>query len=400
MRIGLLLLAAGRKAGGPETYEVQLVHALARLAPETDFFIYVTNEEARAAIGIEQSNLHYRLLRPENRWIALSWGIRRRMQQDAIQLLHCTYAPPLFGARYIFTMHCVSNLVHPGFYGRYKSARLNFLQLRGLRRAQEILCVSGFVRQQLSARFGVSAARSSVVHNGIDPAFSPSPDLGARLRLRDRYGIRKPYLLYVGKLQRRKNIARLVEAYTSFRNREGVDMHLVMAGRPTETDQAANIAIQRSGFADDILQIGYVPPPTADSASLLPDLYRCAHMFVLPSLFEGFGLPVVESMACGTPVLCSNDTSLPEIAADAALLVNPLSVQEISAGMSQLHHSAELRALLVRRGLERARCFTWDQCARQTLASYRRALGAQDAALVTPCVPKRAPAAERRTTPS
>jgi glycosyltransferase involved in cell wall biosynthesis len=375
MRVGLLLLAVGRRAGGPETYEVELVRALARLDRDNQFFIYTTEDGADEAIGVHQSNVHYRRIAPRNRWLALSFGLRLQMRHDHIDLLHCTYAPPLFASRHVFTMHCVSNLRHPEFYGRFKAARLNALQRRGLQTATEVLCVSGFVRAELAAHYHLPPDRSCVVYNGVDPLFNSTPQPGAMRYLHERYGIRKPYVLYVGKLQSRKNIPRLIAAYNIFRKREGTDLQLVLAGRRTE-DAGLDAALRNSPYAADILELGYIAPPGPNGRSDLPTLYRSARLFAFPSLFEGFGFPIVESMACGTPVLTSATTSLPEIAHDAAQLVDPYSVEEIADGMVRLHCCEELRTGLIQKGLVRSSHFTWDLCARSTLAAYQRACSA------------------------
>jgi len=380
MRIGILLLAAGRKAGGPETYEVELIRGLALLEREKQFFVYTTEDGAEAEIGVRQSNFHYRLLKPRNRVMALTFGIHLQMRRDRIDLLHCTYAPPPFASGYVFTMHCVSNLEHAEYYGRAKGIRLNLLQRRGLLRAKEILCVSSFVSHELNASYGVPLKKTSIVYNGVGESFKPAHAPGSTDLLRSRYGISKPYILYVGKLQARKNITRLVKAFNLFRewssreDRGGADLQLVLAGSRSEPGAGFGEAIGNSPYRADILEIGYIESPSTGPNSHLPTLYRHARMFVFPSLFEGFGIPLIEAMACGTPVLASNVTSLPEVAGDAALLVDPLSVHEIALGISRLHNDEELRRQLIQRGFARARRFTWEQCAQQTLAAYNRAL--------------------------
>jgi alpha-1,3-rhamnosyl/mannosyltransferase len=377
MRVALLLLAAGRKAGGPETYEVELLRHMAHLDRETQFFAYTT-EDAEDAIAVRRTNVHYRRLKPKNRWLSLSFGIHRQMREDKIDMLHCTYAPPPFASDYIFTMHCVSNLYFPEYYGRFKALRLNLLQLLGMSRAREILCVSIFVQDELAKTYKVSRRRMSVVYNGVDKVFQPFRVKGLQCLLKQRFDISKPYILYVGKLQSRKNLVRLIEAYNRFRDRCAASgsqpLQLVLAGRRTDEDTAIGDAMHESPYTSDILEVGYVGSPSVEPGSDLPALYRGARMFVFPSLFEGFGFPPVEAMACGVPVLCSNTTSLPEVVGDAALLVDPLSADAIAGGMQRLHTDEDLRSALIERGFERARQFTWERCATETLAAYRRAL--------------------------
>jgi len=373
MKIGLLLLATGRRAGGPETYEVELVRGLAQIDTQNEYFIYCTEENAPQVVGIQQENVHYRVLRPRNRWLGLLFGLQLQMKRDGVKLLHCTYAPPPLGSDYVFTMHCVSNLVHPEYYDKTKVARLNVLHRRGMKQAKSILCVSGFVRDQLIGNYGVESARTSVVYNGVGKEFHVTASEENSRYLATKYGINKPYILYVGKLQARKNILRLTAAYELFRRTQKTETMLVMVGRRTETDEGISEAIARSPFSSDILHIGYTPPPGQGQPSDLPILYGSARMFVLPSLFEGFGIPLVEAMACGVPILTSNTTSLPEIAGDAAILADPMSVESIAQGMCQLESSEDLRRELIARGLDRVRLFTWENCARQTLHAYSEA---------------------------
>lgn len=320
-----------------------------------------------------------------------------------MDVVHCTFAPPPFASEYLFTMHCVSNLEHPEYYGRSKGFRLNLLQYRALKKAKEILCVSSFVRYELSANYGVPRDRTCVIYNGVDPKFRPPSDGQSFELLRTKYGITKPYILYVGKLQSRKNIVRLIRAYSLFRRRSEsdgrpADLQLVLAGKRTEADAGIGDAMKESRYSADILEIGYVASPSTSPTSDLPLLYQGADMFAFLSLFEGFGIPLIEAMACGTPVLSSNFTSLPEVAGGAALLVDPLSVYDMATGMITLHNDQELRRKLRDSGLARARQFTWENCAMQTLNAYERYFNRR--AVASPANEQAempAPVAERRT---
>jgi alpha-1,3-rhamnosyl/mannosyltransferase len=376
MKIGLLLLATGRQAGGPETYEAELVRSLAKIDQQNEYFVYCTEDAAPQVIGVKQENVNYRLIRPRNRWAGLLVGLHAQMWGDGVDVLHCTYAPPPFASDYVFTMHCVSNLVHPEFYGRSKVARLNALHKRGLGKAKRILCVSDYVRQQIIQNYGVEESRTSVVYNGVCQEWYRPGSSDADQSVLRKHGIDRPYILYVGKLQARKNILRLLKAYELFRNECSSDTLLVMAGRRTETDVGIDEAIAASQYSNDIRHIGYLPPPSPGMSSDLPSLYRGARIFVLPSLFEGFGIPLIEAMAAGIPIVTSNITSLPEIAGDAALLFDPLSEESIAERLVTLERSPELRVELVKRGQKRAGLFTWDACARQTLEAYELALPA------------------------
>jgi glycosyltransferase involved in cell wall biosynthesis len=218
MRIGIFILAAGRQAGGPEIYEVQLVRALARIDPSNDYLVYCTSPEAAAAVGPLPRNFTVRVLRPALRTLSVALTLPRFLAADRVDFFHSTYAPPPFPNRpFLFTMHCVSNFAHPEFYPAFIRWRLNALQRVALRRASAILCVSDFVSRYLREVFRIPAERLSTVYNGVGPEFFPVPAEEARSRVAAQFGIDSPYLLYVGKLQARKNVVGLLHAYARYR---------------------------------------------------------------------------------------------------------------------------------------------------------------------------------------
>jgi len=202
-----------------------------------------------------------------------------------------------------------------------------------------------------------------VVYLGRDEALAPVRDPAELARVRARYGIGERYLLYVGTLQPRKNLARLVDAFTRLAGDPALTgVQLVLAGKPgwLADDLAPRVA--RLGLAGRVLFPGYI----ADAD--LPALLSGALAFAFPSLYEGFGIPVLEAQSCGVPVMTSNNSSLPEVAGDAALLVDPHDVDAIAEAMRRLVTDDALRAELVRRGFENVKRFSWEKCARETLA--------------------------------
>lgn len=375
LKIGILPLAAGRKAGGPETYEVELVRSLAALDRRNEYFVYCTSPAVAQAIGVEQENFIYRRLWPANRWIALSTMLPVQLLRDGVNLLHCTYAPPpISSVPYVFTLHCTSNLAHPEFYGKSKAFRLNTLQRMGLKRARYVMCVSQFIRNYITGEYHIPDDRTGVVYNGVGRDFKHLPASETKQILSERFGIDYPFILYVGKLQARKNIIRLIQAYAQYRRARKTDVRLVLAGARTETSEGIDEAIAENDLQQSVVQLGYVAPPTEKGSPELPALYGACRMFVLPSLYEGFGIPLLEAMACGAPVVTSDTTCLPEVAGGAALTVNPLSVESIAEAMFVVDNDPEARERLIQRGLRRAAEFSWDRCARETLGFYERGL--------------------------
>jgi glycosyltransferase involved in cell wall biosynthesis len=370
MRIGILILATGRNAGGPETYEVELIRALARIDRKNEYVVYCTNQEGIDGIGVTAENIACRVLKPASRWVSLTVTLPALLKKDGIEFLHCTYAPPPWPTRpIVFTMHCVSNFQHPEFYPSTIRWRLNALQHIGLKRAKSILCVSDFVQAYLHEELKVENHRMIRIYNGVGSEFRAIPPRDARDYLAHHLGMDYPYLLYVGKLQARKNLIRVIRAFAEFRNATRSIAKLVLAGKRVQTSEGIDETIQELGLQSKVVFLGYVPQPSVVPHSPLPYLYSGAEMFVFPSLYEGFGIPVIEAMKCGTPVITSSVTSLPEVAGDAAEIVHPESVEEIAAAMARVQHPS-VRETLVRRGLDRARQFTWERCAHDTLAAY------------------------------
>jgi glycosyltransferase involved in cell wall biosynthesis len=367
MRIGVLVLMAGREAGGPETYEVEMLRALAAIDRDNEYIVYCTGDEAPRAIGIVQDNFRYHVLGPRPRAISLTLSLPAQLIRDGVDFLHSTFTPPPISVRpEMLTMHCLSSFVHPEFYTPLIAWRLNRLLTMGMRRSKCVLCVSQSTADDVHERFGVERSRLAVAYNGVSPKFHPVDRLEAESLVRDRLGIEGPYALFVGKLEPRKNVMRLLEAFARFKRDTQSDTRLLLAGNRTRVTPAIERQIADLGIGDAVIQPGYVP------SELLAPMYSAARMFLLPSLWEGFGIPIVEAMACGTPVLTSNVTCLPEIAGDAAVIVDPHSVDSIAEGIARLDASPELRSTLIKRGWHRAPLFTWTNSARSTRAAYER----------------------------
>jgi glycosyltransferase involved in cell wall biosynthesis len=366
VKVGIFILATGRKAGGPETYEVELIRGLARIDTQTEYFIYCTSVDAEKAIGVHQPNITYRVLRPAARAISVAITLPRWMASDGLDFFHSTYAPPpLPNKPFLFTMHCASNFEHPEFYPTFIRWRLNGLQRVALRRAGFFLCVSNFVARYLREKIHLPAERLAITYHGVGAEYSLACRRDA-WRMVAQLGIHDPFLLHVGKVQARKNIVGLIHAYARFSKETRSQAKLVLAGKKVETSEGVDEAIMALGLQKAVVQLGYV------SQSLLPYLYGAAEMLVFPSFYEGFGIPLLEAMACGCPVVASNVTSLPEAAGDAALLVDPNSTEQIAAAMAEIDGNPQKRNELIERGLKRAPLFTWENCARETLEAYRR----------------------------
>jgi glycosyltransferase involved in cell wall biosynthesis len=271
--------------------------------------------------------------------------------------------------RTVVTIHDMGYLHFPEAHTPMHRRYLRLSTLWSARAADRIIAVSGATRDDLVRYIGVRPDKITVIHHGVSKRFQPVTDPEVIQATRARYGIGERYFLYLGTVQPRKNLVRLIRAFASMMAGDHGTRHinrnerLVIAGKPgwltTEIEQ---VATQQFGANQDALVFtGYIPDED------VPALLSGALGFVFPSLYEGFGMPVLEAMACGAPVLASDSSSLPEVAGNAALLVDPTDVGAIATGLALLANDAALRADLRARGLAHAAQFTWEQCAAKTL---------------------------------
>jgi glycosyltransferase involved in cell wall biosynthesis len=314
-------------------------------------------------------------VRAPSRALRLVWEqavLPRRLRRLGIDVLHSPHhTTPLApsGRRRVVTFHDLTFFLLPGRYP--VSRRLYFQTMTRLsaRVADAVIVPSEAVRQDVRRILRMRPERVFVIPEAAGPAFHPQ-GAGAVEAVRRRYGLEGPFLLSVGSLEPGKNRERLLQAFARLRAR-GLEHTLAVVGQRAWRYEGEAPLAQRLGLADSVRFMGYVP------AADLPALYNAADLFVFPSLREGFGLPALEALACGTPVVASNVSAVPEVVGDAALQVCPYDVEALANAIERLLGDDGLRADLRARGLERAAGFTWEKAARQTVEVYRRAVGAR-----------------------
>jgi glycosyltransferase involved in cell wall biosynthesis len=300
----------------------------------------------------------------------LAFGLVAAARNHGANVIHTTYAAPFTTTvASVVTVHDVSFLRHPEWFTLRDRAVLNAGVRASVKRAARVIVPSGHARDELCALLGIAPERVLVTPEGVDDRFAPADGERPRSARTDvlfrRLGVRPPYVLALGNLQPRKNLARLVEAWALLAG-SGADAghRLVVAGGFRGRRDSAPARAIALGIGDRVVFPGRI------RAADLQTLYAGASVFVFPSLYEGFGLPVLEAMACGTPVACSRVTSLPEVAGDAAALFDPQDPRDIAAVVGALLADQALRAELKERGLRRAAGATWRACAELTAAAY------------------------------
>ena len=287
-------------------------------------------------------------------------------------LLHYPYfaAPLITSLATVVTVHDLIPLILPEYRASALVRLYVALVAAATKRARLLITDSAASRDDLISRLAVPPSRIRVVHLAADERFRPTDDPSSIARVRRRYGLPDEFLLYLGGLDRRKNVPRLLEAYALAR-RQGLALPLVVAGslpKPSPLFPDLRGHVDRLDLRRCVVFCG--PGDDEDT----PLLFQAATAFVFPSLYEGFGLPPLEAMASGAPVVCSNSSSLPEVVGDAALTVDPEDVEAISAALVTVSRDASLREELRRRGLARAAQFSWQRTARETLAAYEEAV--------------------------
>ncbi|HWS52737.1 MAG TPA: glycosyltransferase family 1 protein [Pyrinomonadaceae bacterium] len=372
MRIAIDAHSVGTGLAGNETYAASLVEALAEVDAENRYTVYVTRPEAEARFAGRWPHVGVRKTLPHTPLVRIPLTLSAELRLRPVDLLHVQYtAPPLAPCPVVATVHDLSFEHLPETFKRRSRAQLRLTVRRTARAAAHVIAPSEFTRRDLVETYGLDPARVSVIPLAAGEQFRPVADAGELARVRVRYGIGGEYVLAVGSIQPRKNLARLVRAYSDLRRERGRSNlpQLVLVGKRAWLYGETLRAVEESAARDSIILTGYV------SEGDLPALYAGALCFAYPSFFEGFGLPPLEAMRCGTPVVAGDRASLPEVVGDAGLLVDPFDTGALGRALGRLMDDAQLRENLRTRGLERAAAFDWRDTARMTLQVYRRVAG-------------------------
>lgn len=362
---------------GTENYSFYLAQALAKVDQQNDYMLYFREKpDLKTLEEITHKN-------PKFQTKIIPWprlwtqgGLALECLRYPLDLLfvpaHTLPVIRRLSLRSVVTIHDLGFEYLPEFHQFPQKLYLDKATKFAARYATYLIAVSEATKQDLIRRFDVPAGKIAVVYEGVDKARFQVPDIDSRVsRVRKSYGIAGEYVLFVGTIQPRKNLRRLIEAFARvFSRRRGFgDIKLVIAGRPGWMFEGIYSAPRDFGVAGSVKFLGHV------SDEELVALYRGAKCFVLPSLYEGFGLPVLEAMTAGVPVVTSGTSSLPEVGGDAAVYVNPNDVESIAAGMIKVIDGGDaFRSSVISRGYFQAEKFSWENCAVETLRVFERVI--------------------------
>jgi glycosyltransferase involved in cell wall biosynthesis len=380
MRIGIdCSLVPGERVGIGQ-YSYQLARALSHIDHANEYllypvFYYTFHPQYRQALLPQAANMRvaYRrfprsilraLRHPRAPWITKEWLLG---QVDVVHSM--SFSAPRFRCgrkRLVVTIHDLSVLTHPECHTQENIAHAINGTRDAVAWADALIAVSQHTQHDLVERMGAPPEHVAVIYEAPNPQCVREENPAILAQVRRTYNLPRHFVLFVGSLEPRKNVKRLLVAYGLLPPALRREIHLVVAGGKGWLNEDIRPTVKELGLEEQIHFIGYVKEVD------LPAVYSLATVFAYPSLYEGFGLPVLEAMQCGTPVLTSNVSALPEVAGDAALLVSPTDVDEVADGLTRLLEQADLRAELRTRGYTRARMFSWERCARKTLAVYQR----------------------------
>lgn len=371
MLIGLDATPVWGPPVGQYTYMACLIKAMLELKTDHKFAVYCRREIPKV-LQPYTDRATFRMCGFKNRKFCEQICVPRHASSDGVDVLHTCWSMPFFYRRKsVFTIHGLEWRTHPDIP---LHSNLNLMYYRfsienTCRRATRLVAISEFIKDAFVDIMHVPEERIDVVYHGVDrDSYHQVTDEARLAEIRKKYSLPERFVLFVGAMVANKNLPRLLRAFAATKHENAMTgSKFVIVGGGAWNSKPLYSLVSELGLQDDVIFTGYVP------ADDIPGIYSLSTIYAFPSLVEGFGLPVLEAFACGTPVLTSNVTAMPEVAGDAAVLVDPLDQEAISEALLKLMGDDELRRALVEKGFKRADEFTWEKTAKKTLAVYEKA---------------------------
>lgn len=365
MRIGIDARLVYYSRAGIGQYILQLTDALASQCDRDEFIMLQSRKDDTTITDHPYFN-RASIWTPSHHPLE-QWTLRFEVNRLSLDLLHSPdFIPPLSrNCRSVITIHDLAFLLYPHFLTK-ESARYYGQIDQAVRSADHIIAVSHSTKRDLIRLLGVSERKITVIHEAANKIYRPIDKRIARQRVAQDYGIDYDYILFVSTIEPRKNLPTLIQAYQKLSDSYKCDERLVIAGTKGWLSEEVFTSIEKLGLKDKVRFLGRVP-----SEALL-HLYNAAILLVHPSFYEGFGLPPLEAMTCGVPVIVSNVSSLPEVVGDAAEMIDPNEADELTVAMHRVLTNEAHRRCMIDKGLKRAANFSWQRAAKETLEVYRR----------------------------
>lgn len=366
----LLSLGENYRSAGASWYIYNLLCHLPAADPDLRYTAFLYEPRFSPRPGMRVRRPRWSTATP---WKRIAWeqvAAPVASRREGVDVFHAMafVAPVMVQSPTVITIFDLSFLLFPTAFKAINRLYLRAMTQFSARRARRVIAISEHTRQDVIVRLGVPAERVQTVYCGVDPSFHPLPP--ARVEaFRQRKGLPERFILFLGTLEPRKNVSRLIDAFAFLVASSPGDLtnlHLVVAGGKGWFFESIFAQVQELGLTERVHFVGYVP----EREKCL--WYNAATCFCYPSRYEGFGLPPLEAMACGVPVIVSNTSSLPEVVGNAGVTVSPEDTPALSEALHRVLTDATLRAELSERGLEHARRFSWDRAARQTTTIYRQ----------------------------
>jgi len=369
MKVGIISERLNRPMTGVGTYTYNLIKEISKICPIDCIYLidYTNHKELNLLNKIIIGSFVARFPKKSYIWHLYSQFKLRKNNYD-LDIIHSpensTLVTKLIFPKKIITVHDIRQRVFPEFN---IETLLSYLFLQSsLKSADKIIAVSNSTKNDLINYFHVPANKIQVIYEAADQKFRQLNHDEINF-VKQKYGLNFPFILYVGNLSKHKNIPNLIKALYNIKQMD-CPHKLVIAGKKKWKYEEIFDVIDKLGLHDEVIFTGYVPEED------LPGLYNAATLFVYPSLYEGFGLPPLEAMACGCPVITSNTSSLPEVVGDAGIMVDPHDVDELSNVMMKVLSDNILRKELITKGLNRSKMFSWEKCAKETISLYKETL--------------------------
>lgn len=372
MKIGIDIRLIGKKRTGDEAVFFNLVKSLAEIKSDDQYFLFTDrdpkkDQELRAEIEKLKlaDNFKVIFINSPNRFWWNLWALPHFLSKNPVDVFHTQYIAPFWlpkNVKLILTIHDISFNFFPQFIKKSDLFFLKTLIPRSLKMAAKVIAVSEFTKKEIEKYYHISSKKVIAIYNGVDFELFNKKITQTKLEeIRKKYNLPEKFLLYIGTLQPRKNIPVVIEAL------KDLDLALVLAGnrKAHNFDPKIDDTIKKNDLSEKVIFPGWIDEEDK------PALLQMAAYFVSPSLYEGFGITVIEAMAAGVPVVCSNIPVLREIGSDAALFCDPKNSQEFAENISKILTDENLRNNLIKKGIEIAKNYTWQKNAQKTLAVYK-----------------------------